>query len=147
MEVKKLVKEMVESPTPPPLEESWARFEKKLKARGVFASQSRLAKSKNLLLVKLAAVAGIAILLAGAFSVLFPVKARAIGDKIVSSIESLIGNTQMNIMTEYKHHEPGEVPPPEGFQELTIEEERVVTLEEAKSASPELFPINWTVQS
>jgi len=55
-------------------------------------------------------------------------------------METFLGGTLMNIRTEYKHDESDRVPPPpEGFREITVENVRVVSLEEAKSASP--FPV------
>ena len=138
--IKATVHEMVDSATPPPLEESWARFEKKIKKQQCLSIEPRKTEQRNLFLSKLAVAAVIFILLIGAFSISFPTKARAIGGKFVSSVENLLVGTQMNIKTGYKYSEPGRIPsPPEDFKEVPIEQERIVSLEEARSTSP--FPI------
>ncbi|MCL6478117.1 MAG: DUF4367 domain-containing protein [Peptococcaceae bacterium] len=136
--IRETVREMVDSITPPPLEESWARFEKKLREQ---QKNSPAEKRKIPLSLKLAAAAGFIVILAGALSISFPVKARAIGDKILYTVESLLSGTQMNIKTTYRHNEPDQPPPPPetGFREVYIGEEQVVSLEEAKTVSP--FPV------
>lgn len=135
--IQETVREMVDSVTPPPLEESWARFEKK------FIEQQKTyhKKRRKLLFLRLAASAGVIIFLSGAFAVLFPVKSRAVGEKILSTVENLISPTQMNIRTGYRHNDPLEIPPPpkDGLTEVHIEQERIVSLEEAKTLSP--FPV------
>ena len=144
---------MVESPTPPPLEESWRRFEKKLKDQQSLSNKPCATQRKNLLSLRLATVAGIIILLAGTLSLSFPVKAKALGEKIVSTVANLLSGTQMNIKTEYKNIEPDQVPPPpKDFREVNIEQERTVSLEEAKSASPfsiatpQYIPANYKLE-
>lgn len=138
--IKEAVHEMVESATPPPLEESWARFEKKLREQQSLAVKSSATGKKHFSFFKLAAAAGFIVLLVGAFSVSFPLKARAIGDRLVNTVETLLGGTLMNVRTEYKHDQPGNIPPPpEEFREVPVEQERIVSLEEAKAVSP--FPI------
>jgi len=135
--VKATVRETVDSVTPPPLEESWAKFEKR------FQEQQKIIQKhqRKPLLFKLAACAGVIIMLAGAFSISVPGHARAIGEKILYTVETLLGGTQMNVRAGYRHNEPGQLPPPqeEGFSELPIEEGRIVSLEEVKKASP--FPV------
>lgn len=130
------VKEMVESATPPPLEESWARFEKKLKERQQL-SNGHTAERKNPFPLRMAITAGFIILLIGTLSISFPVKARAIGEKIVKTVETLLGGTQMNIGTGYTRDEPGAPPsPPEELRELPASLERNISLEEARTISP-----------
>jgi hypothetical protein len=135
--VKETVRETVDSITPPPLEESWARFEKKLQEQEK-ASHKNKRKS---LLFKLAASAGVIIVLTGALAISSPGNARAIGEKILHTVETLLGGTQMNVKTSYRQHEPGQLPLPQekGFSELPIEEGKIVSLEEAKKISP--FPV------
>lgn len=136
--IKETVCEMVDSTTPPPLEESWLRFEKKLKDQQKIYHKKR----RNLLFLRLVASAGVIIILAGVFTVSFPGKARALGEKILYTIENLLGDTQINVRTEYRHNEPtGQLPPPpnEGFIEVPIEQERIVSLDEAITVSP--FPV------
>lgn len=135
--IKDTVREMVESSAPPQLEESWARFEKKLKEQQPNLVKHNRIKSKNLLPLRLAIAAGIIVLLAGTLSISFPTKARAIGEKIVNVVETLFSGTQMNVRTEYKHNEPGQPPPPgEGVREVEIGKETAVSIDEAKSACP-----------
>jgi len=75
--VKETVRETVDSITPPPLEESWARFEKKLQKQ-----EKALHKNKRKsLFFKLAASAGVIIVLTGALAISVPGNARAIGEK------------------------------------------------------------------
>jgi len=148
--IKEAVCEMVDSVTPPPLEESWARFEKKLKEQ----QKTDHKKRKKLLYLRLAASAGVIIMLAGAFAISVPGTARAIGEKILYTVETLLGGTQMNISTGYRHNEPGQLSPPpnEGFTEIPIEEERIVSLEEAITVSPfsvtipEYIPAGYTLE-
>lgn len=136
--IKEAVCEMVDSVDPPPLEESWARFEKKYYGQKKTPVGCR--RNGYSFFLRLAAAAGIMLLLAGAFSLSFPAKARAIGERLVSTVETLLNSTQMNIRTEYKHNEPGLLPPPpEDLKELPIDQEKVVSLEEAQSTSP--FPV------
>lgn len=135
--VKETVRETVDSITPPPLEESWARFEKKLQKQ-----EKALHKNKRKsLFFKLAASAGVIIVLTGALAISVPGNARAIGEKILHTVETLLGGTQMNVRTSYRHNEPGQLPPPpeEGFSELPIEEGKIISLEDAKKISP--FPV------
>lgn len=129
------VNEMVESATPPPLEESWARFEKKLKKQQQLSNSPSIER-KKLLSLRLAATAGFIVLLIGALSISFPVKARAIGEKIVKTVETLLGGTQINIGTGYTRDEPGAPPPPEDLRELPASLERNISLEEARTISP-----------
>ncbi|NLI14359.1 MAG: DUF4367 domain-containing protein [Peptococcaceae bacterium] len=137
--IKEAVREMVGSATPPPLEESWARFEKKLKEQRSLQRKSNMNKWKIFLTWKFIAAVGVIILLTIAFSMSFPVKARAIGEKITRTVETLLSGTQVNVATEYKNDElNGVSPPPEDFKEDLIQQEKIMSLEEAKSASP--FP-------
>ena len=147
--IKETVCEMVESVTPPPLEESWARFEKKLKEQQKTDNHKR----KRLLYLRLAASAGVIIMLTGAFAISVPGTARAIGEKILYTVETLLGGTQMNISTGYRHNEPAQLSPAnEGFTEIPIEEERIVSLEEAITVSPfpvtipEYIPASYTLE-
>lgn len=135
--VKETVRETVDSITPPPLEESWARFEEKLQEQETALHKNR----RESLLFKLAASAGVIIMLTSALAILAPGNARAIGEKILNTVETLLGGTQMNVRTSYRHNEPDQLPPPseEGFSELPIEEVKIVSLEEAKKISP--FPV------
>ncbi|OPX85592.1 MAG: hypothetical protein A4E53_03401 [Pelotomaculum sp. PtaB.Bin104] len=131
---------MVESAAPPPLEESWARFEKKLKEKRSLQRKLNVNKLKKFLAWRFIAAAGVIIFLAITFSTAFPVKARAIGDKITHTVETLLSGTQVNVATEYKNDDPnGGVPPLEDFKEVSIQQEKIVSLEEARSTSP--FPI------
>lgn len=128
--VKEVVQKMVESATPPPLEESWARFEKKLREH-----KPPITKKKDFLF--LAAAAGVIILIVGTLTISFPVKARALCEKIVNTVETLVGSTQMNIKTDYKDSEPGRLPPPpDDFKEVPIGQEQTISLEEVKLVSP-----------
>lgn len=52
--IKDSVREMVESAAPPPLEQSWARFEKKLKEQQPNLVKHHIIKNKNLLPLRLA---------------------------------------------------------------------------------------------
>lgn len=135
--VKETVRETVDSITPPPLEESWARFEKKLQEQ----QKTLHKKNRRSLFFKLAASAGVIIMLAGTLAISVPGNARAIGEKILHTVETLLGGTKMNVRTGFRHNEPGQLPPPpeKGFSELPIEEGRIVSLEEAKKVSP--FPV------
>lgn len=135
--IQETVREMVDSITPPPLEESWARFEKKLGEQQKAYNKKR----RKLFFLRLAAAAGLIIILTGSFAISVPGKARAIRDKILYSVETLIGGTQINVKTEYRHSEPGQLPPPpkEDFAEVSIEQERIISLEEVKTVSP--FPV------
>ncbi len=134
--IKEAIRKEVESAVPPPLEESWAKFEKKLQEREKALQKTK----KKSLLFKLAASAGIIMVLTTAFAVSTPENARAIGEKILYSVETLLGGTQMNVRTGYKHSEPGQLPPPEeGFSELPLEKEKIISLEEMKKISP--FPV------
>lgn len=130
------VREMVESAAPPPLEESWTHFEKKLQEQQSDIVKHPAGKSKNLLPMRLAIAAGIMLLLAGTISVSFPTKARALGVKIVNIVETLLSGTQMNVRTEYKHNEPGQTPPGEGIREVDIGQKIAVSIDEARLASP-----------
>jgi len=135
--IKDSVREMVESAAPPPLEESWARFEKKLKDKQPNLVKHHIIKNKNPLPLRLAIAAGIIVLLAGTLSISFPTKARALGVKIVNIVGTLISGTQINVRTEYKHNEPGQpTPPGEGVREVEIGQETVVSIDEARSACP-----------
>lgn len=145
IEVEKLIKEsvheMVDSVTPSPLEESWARFEKILKEQQSLSKKAQGQKRKKYFLpLKLVATAGIIIIVAGVFSFSYPGKAKALGGKFVNSVIALLSGTQANIKTDYRHDEQEKAPPlNEGFREVTIGQEIVVSLEQARSISP--FPI------
>lgn len=65
--LKDTVQIMVESATPPPVEESWSRFEQKRLAQQSLLEQPHISKGRDLLSLQLAAAAGIIILLAGVF--------------------------------------------------------------------------------
>lgn len=131
------VREMVEAAAPPPLDQSWARFEKKLQEQQPDLVKNPVIKSKNLSPLRLAIAAGIIVLLAGTLSASFPAQARALGVKIVDIVGTLISGTQMNVRTEYKHYEPGQHPPPgEGIREVEIGRETAVSIDEARAACP-----------
>ncbi|OPY57653.1 MAG: hypothetical protein A4E55_01499 [Pelotomaculum sp. PtaU1.Bin035] len=135
--IKEAVCDMVESANPPPLEESWGKFEKKLKEQRNLQRKPHMDKRKIFSTWRFTVAAGVIMLLAITSSMFFPVKARAIGEKITRTVVTLLGGTQVNVTTEYKNDEPnGAAPPPEDFKEVPIQQERIVSLEEAKSASP-----------
>jgi hypothetical protein len=86
------------------------------------------------------ATAGVIILLIITLSMSFPVKARAIGEKITRIVGTLLSGTQVNVAIEYKLDEPNGVsPPPEDFKEVPIQQEKIVSLEEARLSCP--FPV------
>lgn len=132
---------MVESAAPPPLEESWARLQKKMKEREDLSGKQCTSKQKkkNLLSFRLAAIVGIIMLLATASYIYFPANATAVGERIVSTVQTILTGTQANMRTSYKHNEPGQAPPPDTFKEIPIGQERIVSLEEARSVCP--FPL------
>lgn len=142
-EIKKVVCELVESVTPPPVEESWARFEAKLKAQH-YKPKKHFLKLMHLKLplVRATAAAGIAVLIVGLLSCVYPAKARAIGERIVDRAISLLSGTQMHMRTGYRQNEPGQAPlgaPNEAFKEVAIGSEAIVSLDEARARCP--FPI------
>lgn len=113
------IREMVESADPPPLEQSWARFEKKLKEEQAMMSQA--VKSKALFPFRLAVAAGIIVLITGTLSFSFPTISKALGAKIVNIAEYLNSSTHMIISTDYKHNEQRPDPPGEEIREVEIE--------------------------
>ena len=142
-EIKKVVREMVESVTPPPVDESWARFEAKLDAQHSNPEKHHYHKSHlRLGLLKAAVVAGAAVLIVGLLSCAFPVRTRAIGERLVERVTTLLNETQVNMRLGYQPQEPGQAQPnapDEGFKEVTIEPETTVSLDEARARCP--FPI------
>lgn len=137
--IKETVHEIMDSAVPPPMEESWARFEQKLKEQRTLSIKNKKSLWKKPFSARLAVASALVIVLTGAFLLPFPAKARALGEKILVTVETLLGGTQMNVKIGYKHDEPGKTPPPESFRDVPVSHERIVSLEEAGAASP--FPV------
>mgnify|MGYP001020448093 FL=1 len=133
---RKAVREMVEEASPPPVEKSWLEFKKKYKERT--GSKISSAPKGSRILKKFLVAAGIVVFLAGAVSFSFPTMAKAIGKKIVSSIETLLTATQMNISTSYESDD-GDKVPPAGIQEIEIGKEQIMSQDEVLATAP--FPV------
>lgn len=133
--IKEAVCDMVESATPPPFEDSWAKFEQKHLAQ----LNPQIPSSSNTgqrisIFKRLAIAAGIIVFLTAGITVSFPQNARAIGEKIVNAISYLIGSNKVNIGTSYNNRENSSLN--DDIIEIPVGQELVISLNEAKSLTP-----------
>ena len=131
--IKDTVREMVESTTPPPVEDSWKRFEEKYRQGQATKHKQQVKKYKNLLSSK--SIIAVAIIMIIVIFISFPVNARAIGERLVNTITILLSDTHINVGTIYSHREPEPIQQII-INELPIGEEVVATLEEVRLLTP-----------
>ncbi|MGB9904903.1 MAG: DUF4367 domain-containing protein [Desulfotomaculales bacterium] len=135
--IKAVLRAKLDSCTPPPAEEAWARLKEKMPQKSLVKRSFRSGKR---LLPGIAITAIFIFLTAAAFSLGTPKTVRAFGYKVIDGITVLLGGTEVNLRGGVVSDDATKPsPPPEEGKEIPAEPPAVVTLEQAREQAP--FPL------
>jgi len=126
----------MENCNPPPVEEAWARLKERINYR---PKQLSFNLHKRYL-PHIALTVVLILLVATFFSFTNPIKARALGYKIIDSVEAFLYSPVMNLRSGVRGDDKTKpTPPPQTVKEINTEPQIMITLEEAKTKVP--FPL------
>ncbi|MGB9661122.1 MAG: DUF4367 domain-containing protein [Moorellaceae bacterium] len=132
-----VVKARVEDCTPPPVEEAWARFKRKMNQIPVEQGSSSTFTRR---MPRMAVAVALLFLVATVFTLVNPGKVGALGYKVKESITVLLHGSVMNLRSGVSKDDVLKLSPPsEGLKEIPLEAPVEVTLEEAREQAP--FPL------